>query len=84
MDFGFIELVKPYEEPPQESAHEQFIYVLCGTLDAKSENEHEVLTASGIMHIPKGSRYSISSKSGNSVRYVTVTSTDQLETKVLN
>lgn len=84
MRFGFTELIKPFEKLHQKSDHEQFIYVLYGTLDAISENEHEVLTAGGIMHIPKGSRYSISSKTGNSVRYVTVLSTDQLETKVLN
>ena len=82
MTFGFTELVKPYEETLPASEHEQFLYVLHGTLKAESENDKEILTAGGIMHIPKGSRYSIATDS-NAVRYVSVQSTSTLEKNLL-
>ncbi|MDF1593382.1 MAG: cupin domain-containing protein [Desulfobacterales bacterium] len=82
MHFGFTELINPYEERHQESPHEQFIYVLSGTLDAVWEDEHEVLTAGGIMHIPKGSHYGISYIPKSPVRYVTVESAALLESAV--
>ena len=82
MVFEYTERVKAFSQPDRESVHEQFIYVLHGTLDAEVDEDRAEITAGGIVHIPLGSRYGVSAGPDNFVRFVTVSSTETLEAGV--
>ncbi len=77
--FGFFDLPGGHQENAHENKHEQFIYVLNGTLDAQVDDEQEDVTVGGVIHIPRGSRRSISTKKNQSARYATVQGSKNLE-----
>jgi len=79
MVFGFTEMVKAHHTPLQESIHEEFIYVLCGSLQAEVDEDREDVSAGGIIHIPIGSHYRFSTDGKKNVRFVSVASTSRLE-----
>lgn len=79
MVFGFTEMVKPCDQPLLESLHEEFIYVLHGSLHAEVDEDAEEVTAGGIIHIPIGSHYRFSTNGTAHVRFVSVASTSKLE-----
>jgi quercetin dioxygenase-like cupin family protein len=77
--FGFFDLPGGHEEPVSENAHEQFIYILRGEVDAQVDDEREVVAAGGVIHIPRGSRRSVSTQKGKFARYATVRASKNLE-----
>lgn len=77
--FGFFDLPEAFDEPAHENAHEQFIYIIRGEVDAQVDDEREAVTAGGVVHIPKGSKRSISTKKGQFARYATVRASKNLE-----
>ena len=82
MVFGFTEIVNAYHKPLQESIHEEFIYVLYGSLHAEVDEEREEVSAGGIIHIPIGSHYRFSTDIMKNVRFVSVSSTSKLEADI--
>lgn len=79
MVFGYTETVKAYQRPLQESPHEEFIYVLHGTLDAEVEGERAEVSAGGIVHIPIGAPCRLLAGGAKTLRFVSVSSTANLE-----
>lgn len=79
MVFGFSEIVTAHRQPLEESAHEQFLYLITGSLDARVDDDQEEVYPGGIIHIPMGARYGFSINGNNGVRFVTVSSTSKLE-----
>ncbi|MDP7168245.1 MAG: cupin domain-containing protein [Nitrospinota bacterium] len=79
LTFGFFDLPEAYEEPSGENAHEQFIYIIKGVVDARVDGERETVTAGGVIHIPKGSKRSVSTAKGKFARYATVRASKNLE-----
>ena len=65
-----------------ESAHERFIYVITGTMDASIGNEERSVSPGSVLHIPKGTRYSLRAEPGTAVRYATAWPLPQLVTLV--
>jgi len=82
MVFEFAEWVKPRRRPLQESPHEAFLYVIHGALHAELDREHQEVSAGGIVHIPIGSRYGLSTEDTGHVRFACVSSTAALEARL--
>ena len=79
MVFGFTEIVKAHDTHTKESVHEEFIYLLGGSLHAEVDEEREEVLAGGIIHVPIGSHYRISTDGTTCARFVSVASTAKLE-----
>ncbi len=79
--FGLHEAPAGSDEPQTKSAHEMFIYVLSGELDAQSEGVHKSIKVGDILHVPRGDGYSLKVKSPFA-RYAVVRSTGYLEHRI--
>jgi quercetin dioxygenase-like cupin family protein len=78
--FGFFDLPTDHQEKVNENEHEQFIYILNGTVDAQVDDDRQEVGPGGVIHIPRGSKRSISTTENQSARYATVRATQNLET----
>ncbi|HAT34695.1 MAG TPA: hypothetical protein DCS82_03190, partial [Rhodospirillaceae bacterium] len=67
--FGLFELPNGYEEDHEASEHEQFYYVLQGSMDFTVGNDSKQVTNGDIIEIPKGSRYKYSCTKDDPVRF---------------
>jgi quercetin dioxygenase-like cupin family protein len=76
--FGFFEVPGSYDEPQTTAAHEMFVYVLGGELQATAKGKSKVIGAGGIVHVQRGDTYRLQVKSPFA-RYVLVCSTPYLE-----
>ena len=77
--FGYGEIPEGVEDSTTENAHEQFVYVLKGVIDAQVDDEHQQSGPGSIIHIPKGSKKSLSTQGGQHARYASVRATPKLE-----
>jgi mannose-6-phosphate isomerase-like protein (cupin superfamily) len=82
MVFGFIERRAEYSDNLKKSDHEQFFYILSGTLKAKVNGESKIVGPRDIIHVPIGSHFSFSSVGEAISRMITVRSKSNLETSV--
>jgi len=79
--FGFFEVPGGHEDPQTTSAHEMFIYVLGGELDAHCAQESKRVVAGDIVHVPRGATYRLQTRSPFA-RYALVSSTAYLEQRI--
>ena len=77
--FGLYELPNGYKEDHQSSHHEQFYYVLEGSMDFTVGNDSKKVSTGDIIEIPKGFPYNFSSTKEDPVRFAAVRSNDHLE-----
>ena len=77
--FGYGEIPEGFSGETTENAHEQFIYVLKGVIDAQVDDERQESGPGTIIHIPKGSKQSLSTQSGQHARYASVRAMPKLE-----
>ncbi len=77
--FGYGEIPEGFEGETTENAHEQFIYVLKGVIDAQVDDERQASGPGSIIHIPKGSKQNLSTQSGQHARYASVRAMPKLE-----
>ena len=77
--FGYGEIPEGFEDETTENAHEQFVYVLKGAIDAQVDDERQESGPGSIIHIPKGSKQSLSTQSGQHARYASVRAMRRLE-----
>ena len=77
--FGYGEIPEGFEDETTENAQEQFIYVLKGVIDAQVDDERQASGPGSIIHIPKGSKLSLSTQSGQHARYASVRAMPRLE-----
>ena len=77
--FGLYELPNRYKEDHQNSNHEQFYYVLEGSMDFTVGNDSKKVSTGDIIEIPKGFPYNFSSTKEDPVRFAAVRSNDHLE-----
>ncbi|MYA95604.1 MAG: cupin domain-containing protein [Nitrospinae bacterium] len=77
--FGYGEIPEGFSGETTENAHEQFIYVLKGVIDAQVDDERQESGPGSIIHIPKGSKQSLSTQSGQHARYASVRAMPKLE-----
>lgn len=77
--FGYGEIPEGFAGETTENAHEQFIYVLKGVIDAQVDDERQESGPGSIIHIPKGSKQSLSTGSGQHARYASVRAMPRLE-----
>lgn len=80
--FGFVESPPAHVVQDTKTPHELFIYVVRGALDAKVADKKRALRAGDVVHVPKGSAYSLKVRGKDSARYAAVRSTPRLETEI--
>ncbi|MBX3652083.1 MAG: cupin domain-containing protein [Burkholderiales bacterium] len=80
--FGLIESPPGHERSSDASAHEVFIYVLQGALDAEVDGEKKRAVPGDLIHAPKNKpcRWQVAGKSN--ARYAIVGSTAKLEAEI--
>ncbi len=81
--FGFFEVPSGYDEPQIKAAHEMFIYVLNGELQAQSDGQTQLARDGDIIHVPRGAAYRLQVKSPFA-RYALVCATSYLEDRIDN
>ncbi|MCY4384714.1 MAG: cupin domain-containing protein [Nitrospinae bacterium] len=77
--FGYGEIPEGFEDQTAENAHEQFVYVIKGVIDAQVDDDRQQAGPGSIIHIPKGSKRSLSAQSGQHARYASVRAMPKLE-----
>ncbi len=77
--FGYGEIPAGFSGETAENAHEQFVYVLMGVIDAQVDDDHQQAGPGSIIHIPKGSKQNLSTQSGQHARYASVRAMPKLE-----
>jgi len=80
--FGFVESPPGHAEQEKRSAHERFVYVIAGTLDARVGSKKQRVGTGDVIHVPLGSEYRWTVAKGSPVRYAAVHSTSLLEATV--
>ncbi len=80
--FGLFEVPAGYAEPENVSAHEMFIYVLSGRVDATAGSERKSIGAGDIVHVNRGDRLRMQVR--KHARYALVSSTPWLEDRIDN
>ena len=79
--FGLYEAPEGDEEGEKESAHERFIYILSGAIDAEAGRERKRLGPGDIIEVPRGERYALTVQAPFA-RYTVVRSTRWLEKRI--
>jgi len=79
--FGFFEVPQGYDEPQAQARREMFVYVLDGSIDARSGAQSKVVRAGDIVYVPRGDAYRLQVKSPFA-RYALVCSTPWLENRI--
>lgn len=79
MVFEYSEWVKPFELSAPESLHEQFIYLLHGSVTARVDDQEQAVRAGGIVHVPRGAAFRFATINDDCTRWVKVRSTRGLE-----
>ena len=82
--FGLYELPNGHSENHDCSEHEQFYYVLEGSMDFSVGNDSKQVTTGDIIEIPKGSTYKFNASKEEPVRFAAVRSNDHLEDLIDN
>ena len=77
--FGYGEIPAGFRDAAARNAHEQFVYVLKGKIDAQVDDERQEAGPGSVIHVPKGSTRSLSSQSGQHARYASVRAMPKLE-----
>jgi glyoxylate utilization-related uncharacterized protein len=77
--FGFVESPPGYVAEEKKSAHEVFLYVVRGELDAAVARKHKRVRAGGVIHVPRGAGYRWQIRGKESARFAAVRSLARLE-----
>ena len=77
--FGFVESPPGHVEETKRSAHEVFLYVIRGALDAQVARRKKRVAAGDVVHVPRNAAYRLEVRGKDNVRYVAVRSTPRLE-----
>jgi quercetin dioxygenase-like cupin family protein len=78
--FGLIASPPGHAIEESKADHENFAYVISGTLDAVVEGEHRRAEPGDVIHVPRGASYSLAvTKGDGAARYAVVQSTSRLE-----
>jgi len=80
--FGFVESPPGRRVQEDKAAHEAFLYVLAGGLEAESNGERRALGVGDVLHVPKGSSYAWRITGDQPARYATVRSLPALEAAI--
>ena len=79
--FGYFEVPGGNEEVKGDAAHETFIYVISGEMQAEAGGQRKNMVPGDIVHIPRGQGYGLRVADGY-VRYALVRSTAYLENRI--
>ena len=79
ISFGFIESPPGHATEQKKAAHEIFIYVISGRLEAQVGTKKEKVEKGGVIHVPRGTAYRWTVAKGAPARYAAVRSTPRLE-----
>jgi quercetin dioxygenase-like cupin family protein len=82
ISFGFVESPPGHEEGAKRAAHEMFLYVIAGRLDARVGKNKQNVGVGDVVHVPRGGAYHWTVRKGGPVRYAAVRSTPRLEAAI--
>jgi quercetin dioxygenase-like cupin family protein len=77
--FGFVESPPGHTAGEKRSAHEIFLYVISGAMEANVGGKKQRAAVGDVVHVPRGAAYGWTVSKGEPARYVTVRSTARLE-----
>ncbi|MCC7486751.1 MAG: cupin domain-containing protein [Burkholderiales bacterium] len=77
--FGFVESPPGHVEEAKKSAHEMFLYVIRGGLEATVAGEQKRVAAGEVVHVPRYAGYRLEVAGRGNVRYAAARSTPRLE-----
>ena len=80
--FGFIESPPGHKTAEKKAAHEIFVYVISGMLDAQVGRKKHRAKAGDVIHIARNMSYHLDVYGRHPVRYAAVRSTERLEAAV--
>jgi len=80
--FGFVESPVGHTDGEKRAAHEVFVYVISGALDAQVGKKKQKVGAGDVIHVPRGAAYRWAVRKGGAVRYAAVRSTPRLEAAI--
>ena len=80
--FGFVESPPGHAEQEKHSAHEMFVYVIAGALDARVGSRKQKVGVGDVIHVPLRSAYRWTVPKNGPVRYTAVRSTPRLEAAI--
>jgi quercetin dioxygenase-like cupin family protein len=80
--FGFVESPPGHVEEAQRSAHEWFLYVISGALDAKVAEKGKRTGVGDVIHVPRGAAYRWKVAGKGNARYAAVRSLPRLEAAI--
>jgi quercetin dioxygenase-like cupin family protein len=80
--FSFVESPVGHVTAEKKAAHEIFIYVLDGELDARVGTKKKRVKKGDVIHVPRGKGYAFTVTKGGPVRYAGVQSTPRLEAHI--
>jgi quercetin dioxygenase-like cupin family protein len=80
--FGFVESPPGHVEEEKKSAHEIFLYVIHGALDANVAGKKKRVAAGDVVHVPRNAAYRLQVRGRENVRYAAVRSTPRLEAAI--
>jgi len=81
LSFGYFESPKGYEETSDSLEHEQFMYVMTGSLDSSIDKEKKEISSGDLLHVPRHASMSFRVKS-DSARDVIFQANSYLESKI--
>ncbi len=82
IEFRFVESPAGHVTGEKKAAHEHFIYVLDGELDARVGTKKKRVKKGDVIHVPRGKRWQLAVTSRGPVRYAGVASTARLEAHI--
>jgi quercetin dioxygenase-like cupin family protein len=80
--FGFVESPPGHVGEEKRAAHERFVYVIAGALDAQVGGKKQKVGGGDVIHVPLGMAYRWTVAKGGVARYAAVRSTSRLEAAV--
>jgi mannose-6-phosphate isomerase-like protein (cupin superfamily) len=82
ISFGFVESPPGHIEESKHAGHEIFLYVIAGALDARVGAKKRTVGAGDVIHVPRGTAYRWTVRTGRPARYAAVRSTPRLEAAI--
>jgi len=82
LEFGFIESCDDHETSEKTAAHEAFVYIISGSLEARVGGDAHTMNPGDVLHVPRGTAYGWVNRGQVPARYTVVRSTPRLEEEV--
>ena len=80
--FGFFECAAGYRRAPENTEHEEFMYVLNGKIDMRVDNDRQDVGPGDVIEVPRGAEREFTVAADMPARYVVIKSMPYLEERI--